>query len=76
MHLGPCPGLKGFCISALTVTERDFTTAETKAQKSHADNLAKIKAEVEAEIKAKEAAKQAILDRIGLTVDELKTILG
>ena len=60
----------------VTITERDFTTAETKAQKSHADNLAKIKAEVEAEIKAKEAAKQAILDRIGLTADELKTILG
>ena len=29
-----------------------------------------------AEAKAKETAKTAILDRIGLTVDELKTILG
>jgi hypothetical protein len=30
----------------------------------------------EAEIQAKALAKQAILDRIGLTADELKTILG
>jgi hypothetical protein len=30
----------------------------------------------EAEAKAKEIAKLAILDRIGLTADELKTILG
>ena len=29
-----------------------------------------------AEAKAKETAKLAILDRIGLTADELKTILG
>ena len=29
-----------------------------------------------AEDQAKEAAKTAILDRIGLTADELKTILG
>ena len=31
---------------------------------------------VEAEAKAKEIAKAAILDRIGLTAAELKTILG
>ena len=30
----------------------------------------------EAEAKAKETAKAAILDRLGLTTDELKTILG
>jgi hypothetical protein len=30
----------------------------------------------QAEAEAKEAAKAAILDRIGLTADELKTILG
>jgi inosine/xanthosine triphosphate pyrophosphatase family protein len=30
----------------------------------------------EAEAKAKATAKAAILDRIGLTTDELKTILG
>lgn len=32
--------------------------------------------EAQAEAEAKEAAKLAILDRIGLTADELKTILG
>ncbi len=30
----------------------------------------------QAEVAAKETAKSAILDRIGLTADELKTILG
>ena len=30
----------------------------------------------QAEVEAKETAKAAILDRIGLTADELKTILG
>jgi len=33
-------------------------------------------ATIQAEAKAKETAKAAILDRIGLTADELKTILG
>jgi hypothetical protein len=33
-------------------------------------------AAAQAEAKAKETAKAAILDRIGLTADELKTILG
>ena len=33
-------------------------------------------AAIQAEAEAKETAKAAILDRIGLTADELKTILG
>jgi len=37
---------------------------------------AKAKAFKQAEAEAKEIAKAAILDRIGLTADELKTILG
>jgi predicted flap endonuclease-1-like 5' DNA nuclease len=51
---------------------RDATNAEIA-------QMAKDKANAEArkvEIEAKEAAKAAILDRIGLTADELKTILG
>ena len=36
----------------------------------------KVRAETEAETETKSAAKKAILDRIGLTSDELKTILG
>jgi hypothetical protein len=51
---------------------RDATNAEIA-------QIAKDKAETDArkvEAEAKETAKAAILDRIGLTVDELKTILG
>jgi hypothetical protein len=51
---------------------RDATSAEIA-------QMAKDKAESDArkaEAEAKEAAKAAILDRIGLTADELKTILG
>ena len=39
-----------------------------------ADKAAQLAKQAEAEAKA--AEKQAILDRIGLTADELKTILG
>jgi len=51
---------------------RDATNAEIA-------QMAKDKTEAEtrkAEAEAKTAAKAAILDRIGLTADELKTILG
>jgi len=54
------------------VIDREMTTAEFKQYE--ADQKAIAAAEVEAEAKA--TAKAAILDRIGLTVDELKTILG
>jgi hypothetical protein len=36
----------------------------------------KVGQEIKAEAEAKAQAKAAILDRIGLTADELKTILG
>jgi hypothetical protein len=55
-----------------TITERDETTAEKKARETFEKEFAAKPAEVE----AKETAKTAILDRIGLTADELKTILG
>ena len=51
---------------------RDATAAEIAHIKLDADNAKTSKAEAE----AKESAKAAILDRIGLTADELKTILG
>jgi capsular polysaccharide biosynthesis protein len=56
-------------IIEVTLTEHnDATEAELKAA---------IAAHVAVdEAKAKEVAKAAILDRIGLTADELKTILG
>ena len=54
------------------VIDREMTNAEFAIYE--ADQAAQAIAEAEA--KAKETAKAAILDRIGLTADELKTILG
>jgi hypothetical protein len=51
---------------------RDVTAAEIAQMELDAANDAATKAEAE----AKATAKAAILDRIGLTADELKTILG
>jgi hypothetical protein len=55
-----------------TITERDETKEETKARLD-AENAAKAYADAAAE---SEAQKAAILKRLGLTEDELKTILG
>jgi len=54
------------------VIDREMTDAEFSQYQADkaADAIAKAEAEV------KENAKAAILDRIGLTADELKTILG
>ena len=54
------------------VIDREMTAAELKVYEAEK----KIIASYEVEAEAKETAKAAILDRIGLTVDELKTILG
>jgi predicted flap endonuclease-1-like 5' DNA nuclease len=51
---------------------RDANADEIAQMKTDANNAATRKAEAD----TKEAAKSAILDRIGLTADELKTILG
>jgi hypothetical protein len=51
---------------------RDATDAEIAQMELDAAEAAARKAEIE----AKAAEKQAILDRIGLTADELKMILG
>jgi predicted flap endonuclease-1-like 5' DNA nuclease len=51
---------------------RDANAEELAQMQLDAANAKAKKAEAE----AKEAAKAAILDRIGLTADELKTILG
>ena len=58
------------------------TTGEEIVRDANADEIAQIKLDADnaaarkAEAETKEAAKSAILDRIGLTADELKTILG
>ena len=51
---------------------RDATSAEIAQMAIDKANEAARKAEAQ----AKETAKAAILERIGLTVDELQTILG
>jgi hypothetical protein len=55
-----------------TITERDETAAEKKRRETFEKQF-----EVElSEIEAKQAARQAIADRLGLTADELKLLLG
>ena len=54
------------------ITQRELTAKEIAQRKFDADIAATEKAEAE----AKAIAKAAILDRIGLTADELKTMLG
>jgi hypothetical protein len=54
------------------IIDREMNDAEfAQYEADKATQLAK-----QAEIDTKETAKAAILDRIGLTADELKTILG
>ena len=55
-----------------TITEREETSAETKARLERAKELAAAKAEAE----AKATARQIILDKLGLTADEAKLLLG
>jgi len=51
---------------------KELTKADKDQQKIDEAEIAQLKAEAT----AKETAKAAILARIGLTADELKTILG
>tara|TARA_R110002126_G_scaffold204372_1_gene351770 strand:- start:211 stop:423 length:213 start_codon:yes stop_codon:yes gene_type:complete len=55
-----------------TITERDETAAEKKAREALEKQL---KAEL-AEAQTKATQRQAILDRLGLTADEAKLLLG
>jgi hypothetical protein len=55
-----------------TITEREETAAEKKIRETKQKEIA---AEL-ADIQAKQAARQAIADRLGLTADELKLLLG
>ena len=55
-----------------TFIERDETVVEKKERETFAKEIAARQAEVQ----AKEVARQAILDRLGLTADEAKLLLG
>ena len=65
-----------------TVRIHNIETDEVIDREMNDDEFAQYEANKAAEIarkaeaEAKETAKAAILDRIGLTADELKTILG
>jgi hypothetical protein len=66
----------------LQVKEVNCTTGEEIIRDATAEEIAQMELDIvtvaiaKAEAEAKETAKAAILDRIGLTADELKTILG
>ena len=55
-----------------TITERDETAAEKKVRQVFEKETADRKAEAE----TKAVARQVIADRLGLTADELKLLLG
>ena len=54
----------------------DILDGDVPTQKEIDAAIKEVKADEIAEAEAKATAKAAILDRIGLTADELKTILG
>jgi hypothetical protein len=55
-----------------TITERDETAAEKKARETRQAEFAASQAEAA----AKAEQRQEILDRLGLTADEAKLLLG
>ena len=69
-------------MSELIVKIHDLETGEIIERELNANELKEYNARIkkrelaEAEAEAKATAKAAILDRIGLTADELQTILG
>lgn len=66
------PQIKELDLSTGEETVRDATADEIKQIEKDIAESAKIKADKE----AKESARQAILDRLGLTADEAKLLLG
>ena len=54
------------------ITERDETAAETKARLDYV----KAVAASEAEIETKAAAKEAVLEKLGLSAEEVAALLG
>jgi len=58
------------------VIERELNKAEKDQQKIDEANIKAAEALIKAEQEAKDAARQAILDRLGLTADEAKLLLG
>jgi hypothetical protein len=57
-------------------TLRELNKAEIDQQKIDEANIAAAKAIVDAEVEAKAAQRQALLDRLGITSEEAKILLG
>ena len=70
------PIIKIIDIDTNSEIDREMNDAEFEQYKLDQANVLAEKTRAEAESKAKAIAKAAILDRLGLTADELKTILG
>jgi hypothetical protein len=77
-----CLELNNMANKKLQVVIVDCTTGEEIIRDANLEEIAQAKLDIDnfnaqqAEVKAKKTAKAEILDRIGLTADELKTILG
>jgi hypothetical protein len=56
--------------------ERDFTADELEQRKKDELNNKTLEKNLKLEAEAKETARQAILDRLGLSADEAKLLLG
>ncbi len=63
------------CTTGATV-EVELTEAEIAQREQEAKAFAEAKAKEEADAAAKAAQKEAILERLGLTEDELKVVLS
>jgi hypothetical protein len=66
------PQIKEYNCETSQEIVRDATAAEIAQLEKNAIESARIKAEAE----AKAAEKQALLDRLGITADEAKLLLG
>ena len=70
------PIIKLIDVATGSEIDREMTDEEFDQYKIDQANAIADKTKAETEAKANAIAKAAILDRIGLTADELKTILG
>jgi hypothetical protein len=70
------PIIKIIDVATGSEIDREMDDAEFEQYKLDQANVLAEKTKAEAEDKAKAIAKAAILDRLGLTADELQTILG
>jgi hypothetical protein len=57
-------------------TIRPYTAEEIAEVEALQAQLAAEQAKIDAEVSAKEAARQAVLDKLGLSADEVAALLG